>query len=477
MTRVALIGGYYQTPQLIASAQRCLNLYPEPNPQDSPVPFTDYQTPGSRTIGTVTGGGIRCTYTATNGQLFVAAGRSVYYVNSAGNGTLLGTMVSNTGGLVSMADNGTTILIVDGSDRGYTIDLTTHAFAELVEDGFYGATRVDFLSTFFLLNKPDTGEFYVLDSNSVTADPLWFATKITYPDKLATLIVLNQEVYMLGAQTSSEVWILNGDPNFPFQRMPSVLINHGIVAPYSVAKIGPQIFWLSRDLNGQGVVLRGANYEGVRVSTFAIEAEIATYDDITDAVGYCYQHRGHQFYVLNFPGADKTWVYDVQTNLWHERAWIDGDGVEHRVRGQCMAFAYGQNVAGDWETGTLRVLDETLDTDDGEPMLFLRSFPHMMHDGDRVMYRQFIADMSVGVGAGTLEGLPPLCSLRWSDTRGNTWSNALTGSMGRIGEYLTQIQFQRLGMARDRVFELSWSGQGGIHALNGAFVEATKAGT
>lgn len=477
MARVALVGGYYETPQLIAAAQRCLNLYAEPNPPDSPVPYTDYQTPGSRILLVLDGGPTRCLYVATNNQLFAVAGRKVYYVNQTWAATHIGTLAVNYGTIVSMADNGTTILMVDGSSNGYTIDLTSHAFAALVEPAFYGATRVDFLSTYFLLNKPGTGQFYALDSNSVTADPLWFASKVTYADRLATLIVLNQEFYLIGAQESTEVWVVNENPDFPFQRFPAVLINHGCVAPYSVAKIGTQIFWLSRDLNGQGVVLKGANYEGARVSTFAIEAAIQSYASIEDAVGYCYQQRGHQFYVLNFPAADKTWVFDVQTGIWHERCWIDDNGEEHRVRGQCMAFAYGLNIAGDWQNGTIRALDDTIDTDDDEPMKFLRGFPHMLEDGDRVFYRQFIADMSVGVGEGTLPGLPPLVSLRWSDTRGMTWSNALTGSMGRVGEFLTQIQFQRLGMARDRVFELSWSGTGGTHALNGAFVETKTAGT
>lgn len=475
MTRVALTGGYYVTPALIANGQRCLNLFPEPNPPDSPVPFTDYGCPGSRTVGTLDGGGIRCTYTATNGQLFVVAGRNVYYVNSAFDGTLLGMLDTNPGTLVSMADNGTTIVVVDGSSNGYTIDLVTHAFAAIVDDAFYGAVRVDFLSTFFLFNKPGTGIFYASDSQSTTFDPLWFATKITYADPLATLIVLGQEFYLLGAQASSEVWVLNDNPDFPFQRMPAVMINHGIVAPYSLAKIGTQIFWLSRDLNGRGVVLRGQNYEGQRISTFALEAAIQSYgDDMTQAIGYCFQMRGHQFYRLVFPQA--TWEFDVQTGLWHECCWLDEDGAEQRVRGQCMAFAYGKNIAGDWETGTLRELTLDLDTDDDVPMLFLRGFPHMINDGDRVVYRQFIADLSVGAGTGTLDD-PPLCSLRWSDTRGVSWGNAITASTGRVGEYLTQVQFQRLGLARDRVFELSWSGDGGLHALNGAFVETIKAAT
>jgi len=61
--------------------------------------------------------------------------------------------------------------------------------------------------------------------------------------------------------------------------------------------------------------------------------------------------------------------------------------------------------------------------------------------------------------------------LRWSDTRGVSFGNAVQRSMGREGQYLTSIQWTRLGMARDRVFEISWSSPVKT-ALLGAWVEA-----
>jgi hypothetical protein len=75
--------------------------------------------------------------------------------------------------------------------------------------------------------------------------------------------------------------------------------------------------------------------------------------------------------------------------------------------------------------------------------------------------------MEVGT---TTHGDNPQVSLRWSDTRGQTWNNPVTGSMGQFGQYLTSVQFQRLGMARDRCFELFWSADVQT-ALQGAFVQ------
>jgi hypothetical protein len=43
-----------------------------------------------------------------------------------------------------------------------------------------------------------------------------------------------------------------------------------------------------------------------------------------------------------------------------------------------------------------------------------------------------------------------------------------------VGEYLTSVQFQRIGYARDRVFEVSWSSSVRT-ALNGAFIDLKHA--
>jgi hypothetical protein len=48
-------------------------------------------------------------------------------------------------------------------------------------------------------------------------------------------------------------------------------------------------------------------------------------------------------------------------------------------------------------------------------------------------------------------------NLRWSDDKGASWSGSTARTFGAEGTYLTSLQWRRLGMARDRVFEISWS--------------------
>ena len=61
-------------------------------------------------------------------------------------------------------------------------------------------------------------------------------------------------------------------------------------------------------------------------------------------------------------------------------------------------------------------------------------------------------------------------SLPYSDTRGAAWSNRIKQSLGNQGEFDVDISFRRLGMSRDRVWEVSWSCNLAT-ALLGAFVK------
>lgn len=472
--RVPLTGGAYAAKSLIADAQRQVNLYGEQNPQDAAAPFTYYPTPGLTLISTPpVAGECRAIYTASNGKRYDVVGYSVYCVDSSGTYAFLGSLSSDSGP-VSVVDNGTYAFLVDGSG-GYTIDISTNLFAPCGDPSFYGADKVDYVDGYFIFNKPDSPQFYISLYNDIAFDSLDIASKSTYSDNLVTLAVMHREIWLFGEQTT-EVWYNTGSSDFTFGRMPGVYIEHGCAAKHSVAKIDLALFWLSKDLQGQGCVFAGKNYAAERISTHALEAEFLTYSRIDDAIGFSYLQGGHAFYVLTFPTANKTWCFDTATGQWHQRGYLEADGSISRHRMNCYSFNGGRNLVGDWQTGNVYALDPNAYTDNGNPILCVRSFPHISgSDGNRVLFRQFVADMEVG------NGLPgdaddPEIRLRWSNDRGRSWGNAVTNTLGKAGEYLTSIQWQRLGYARDRVFELSWSAPVKT-ALNGAWVDVSRART
>jgi hypothetical protein len=59
--------------------------------------------------------------------------------------------------------------------------------------------------------------------------------------------------------------------------------------------------------------------------------------------------------------------------------------------------------------------------------------------------------------------------LRWSDDYGQSWGMPVAQTLGATGQYKATPQWNRLGQARYRVFELSWACDR-VTALNGGFL-------
>ena len=515
MARLPLIGGAYSARWVGANAQRAINLYPENNPKGiSPVPMTHYQRPGLVPLGTQNVAGDfnndfnndfnvvvnnvpvgigRGIYTASNGAGYCVIGQGVYSISSSWGLTLLGTLLITSTSMVSMIDNGTTLVLVDGTAYGYTIVLVTNVFAVYTDSTgtFTGSTRVDIIDGFIIGNLVGTNIFFSTLNNSITIDPTYVAAKNNYPGNIVTLGVSRRQILLLG-NFKSEIWYDAGNPLFPFAELPGASIEHGCTAAYSWATEDINAYWLGQDLQGAGIVFKQTGYNTVRISNHALENAILTMIKtvgIGDAIGYTYQQGGHVFYVLNFPAGNQTWVYDASIgdpNLaWHQRCWTDGNGNLNRDRVQAAANLYGLNVGQDWQYGTLYMLDRDTYTDTVQGVTgnisCIRTFPHILAgarpdgqlqeaEGKRIKFNNFVADIEVGDVPLDGTSSPGQVFLRVSLDRGKSFGEAVPMSLGTPGQYLTEPKWQVLGIGRDVVFELSYSAVGSV-ALNGAWVD------
>jgi hypothetical protein len=314
---------------------------------------------------------------------------------------------------------------------------------------------------------------------------------------LVSLIIDHREAWLFGTN-SVEVWYDSGAVDFPLTRIQGAFNEIGCAAAFSVARLDNGLFWLGSDARGRGIVYRANGYTGQRISTHAVEWQIQQYGNLADAVGYTYQQDGHAFYVLNFPTANTTWVYDVSTSAWHERAgWDTSNGVFTRHRGNCQMSFANEIVVGDYENGNIYALDLDVYADNGTAQKWLRSWralPTGKNDLKRTAHHTLQLDCETGVGLNvydppeivetvlgfllaedgavitTEDGVPltvtssavlttsPKVMLRWSDDGGHTWSNEHWASIGRVGEYGHRAFWRRLGMTlklRDRVYEIS----------------------
>jgi hypothetical protein len=354
-----------------------------------------------------------------------------------------------------MADNGTTLMAVDG-DHYYLVTLATNAFAAGSDPDFQGADVVVFVDGYFIFNVPGTGQFMISGINDTTIDALDIATSEGNPDNIVSIVADHRDVWMLN-EDSTEVFQNTGNADFPFERITGAFIEYGCAAPFTAVKMASTVFWVGKDKDGAGMVVMAKGYQPQRISTHAVEAAILSYGDISDATAWTYQQDGHNFYLINFPNADSTWCYDVSTGQWHERS-FNNEGVQERHRAENHSYVNGTHVIGDYQTGKIYELSPDIYSDNGTAIKRVRRAPHLSKSGVRLYYDMFQLDVEVGVGIdGSGQGTDPQVMMRYSNDGAKTWSNERWVSMGAIGKTLTRVRWPRCGSARDRVFEITIS--------------------
>jgi len=456
--KTPILGQAYVARSVNAADNRMVNLYPEQTPENGKdVGFLN-RAPGLRLLATVGSGPVRGLW-QYGGYGYVVSSNTLYRIDAAWNATVLGTVSGS--GPVSMTDNGTQ-LFVACNPLSYIYNATTGVFAQITDLDFPGAVTVGYIDGYFVFNQPNSQLLWVtqlLDGNSI--DPQDFASAEGSPDGLAALIVDHREVWLFGTN-SVEVWYDAGNSGFPLERIQGAFNEIGCAAPYSIAKLDNGLFWLGSDARGNGIVYRANGYTGQRVSTHAIEFAIQSYANISDAFAYTYQQEGHAFYVLTFPTGNATWVYDVATGAWHERAAFY-NGRFSRHASNCQMNFNNEIVVGDCASGNLYAFDLDVYADNGAPQKWLRSWRALQsgqNNLNRTAQHSLQLDCETGVGLNTGQGSSPQAMLRWSDDGGHTWSNEHWASMGAIGASGTRTFWRRLGMTdklRDRVYEVSGS--------------------
>lgn len=492
------VGGANASASSYQDCQTCINYYPEISPsKNSKVPVALLGAPGLIQVAAAPGGGapgFSLSMTAwpqpsavTNlpvRGLWVLPGETtaltvianVCYLVSIltyGSSTTLGALsltklgtLNTSSGPVCIRDNGIQgglAIIVDGPN-GYLYGLATQSFTTITDSNFLGATRVAYIDGWWIFNQPTTASFYTPQSPySETFNASYFALKDAFSDLLVGLMESKEELWLIGEETS-EIWYNAGGQFFPFQRLVGTLLQVGSKAPYSIARLsrGGQdgLIWLGRSDRGENIVVasQGLSYEVV--STPAVSDALAKLVTTSDAIGYTYQEDTHEFYVLSFPTADVTWVYDASMPpdlAWTQRLSYDPYAqLLHRHRSNCYMNFGGMRIVGDYQNGALYQMTRAAQNDAGWPLLARRRAPHIWkkETRGRVFMSSLQIDFAPGQGASSGLGANPTASLRISRDAGTTFGQANKAPMGAIGNYRTRTMWRRLGWGRDNVAEL-----------------------
>jgi len=393
----------------------------------NPISFNGTISGTTLTVNSVTSGIVYIGMTVSG--VGVTAGTTI----SSGSGSTWVVNHSQTVGPVAMTGNQALIVVTDGA--------------------FNGASIVDVTDNYIVYNNPNSNQWGCTDVGAITSNALNFAATLSAPGNVVGLIADHRQVYLLSEYTT-EVWADVGAYPFPFQIIPGSTMQHGCAAAGSIARFGEGFAFLSQDRLGRATVVLMNGYQPTRISTHAIEEAINSYPITSDAVAYAYVYAGHAFYVLTFPSADITWVYDLSSEMWHRRAWRDSNNILHRHRSNCGMFFGNQQIVGDYQNGKLYSLVNTAYTDNGDPILRRRRCQHLTNDLKRVFYSNLQIQFQPGVGNQTSPGTDPKCIISWSDDGGFTFGNDHVVSIGKVGKYKNRAMIRRLGYGRDRVFNV-----------------------
>ena len=495
------VGGQDVAPNPLQNNQICINWYPEVDQQNPKQVLSLLGCPGLNPLVSAPGGGapgfsstmtawpapssvtnlpVRGFWELPGGQTALVVIANVCYlitVSSAATATsfptlaltAVGTLLTSTG-TVSIADDngvdygssGTIVglaVIVDGP-YGYSYNYLTNTFAQITDPGFLGADRVIMLDGWFVFNRPGTQAFYTpIQQYSITFGS-YYSLKDAAPDNLVTVATSKEQLWLIGEKTT-EIWYDQGGQNFPFGRLVGTLIQAGCKAKYSIARFdaGGQdgLIWFGRSDRGENVILRTRGFADETVSNAGFGDEVATYPITSDAIGYTYQEDTHEFYVLTFPTADVTWVYDAQSGILHKRASYDPYAAQyHRHRSNCFMNFQGMRIVGDYQCGTLYQLTRNAYTDAGWPILAQRRSPHLWDKGQRgrVFMLSLQLDFLPGVGNASGLGSNPQAKISISRDGGLTFGQQWPAPMGQIGQTRTRTMWRRLGFGRDNVIDL-----------------------
>ena len=118
-------------------------------------------------------------------------------------------------------------------------------------------------------------------------------------------------------------------------------------------------------------------------------------------------------------------------------------------------------VIGSSQDASLHVLDESSQTESGNPYLFLAQSAPLHAFPKGLIVDQLDADIIPGVGltGANAEAANPKLMLDWSDDGGRTWTGGRVASLGRVGERYAVASFHQLGAVprAGRTFRLSSS--------------------
>lgn len=466
------IGGSYRSQSLSTDCELTANYYPEiVGSPDGKNRIVLYRTPGMRVFGTAPDFDFRAARGAiqVDGRYYRANGNELLEIHADGSNVFLGNIAlgdrqaqfaSNSAGQVAVASGGELYII---ETAGNTL---THV---PISDSFFGADAVTYGDSYFIVLSKGISQFQISDfNNGLVWDAADVSGRIPMSDSAINLI-WDRGLLWIYTGRQMQIWTDTSDINFPFSPMGSAIIETGLGAKDSLCQFDNALIWVGQDIRGARMCMKASGNSPVRVSNHAVEYAWSQYSTIQDAVAYVRQDRGHTFYRVTFPTADKTWELDAESGLWTQPTFTDTLGNQRCRPERDHVYCFATHLVGIGDTNGIMepgvVMELTADyySDDGYlinpdgsngplnhfPVVRDRIAPLPNNENKRMFLSRFELEFQRGIGLNGDVDNDPKFMLRNSWDGGYTWGNELEMRAGGIGEYSARAFKNRLGSGRD----------------------------
>lgn len=300
------------------------------------------------------------------------------------------------------------------------------------------------------------GYLTLLDSNGIlvnsdVSDPFtWpsldYISADLLPDKALWIERQTNHIAVFGANSIEFFYVNSTGEGSPFKRTSQAAALLGSICVNSIQQKDGIIFFVANsDTGGFHVAsIEGLKVKGMTNETFnrIIQAEG---DSIKNCYAYTTRVNGHYFYILNLVAQNRSIVYDITQQFWHEWSWNNGK----------MPFVYSSRKNQEYflvglSTGGVYKMDNSAVTDIGTSILLLVQTPPL--DGGK-MIRKFNRRATLVCDFSDNSNV----SLSYSDDDYTSWSSDKVRAVKK-----DRTTWTALGSFRRRAFRIQ-------HSSNTAF--------
>ena len=436
-------GGSYATKSKLFSSQRWVNMYYSPA---QGAALSDGMAVGVEGVSQVaTAGDFRYPSRGClvmDGIPYRVQGGTLQRQNADDTLTNLGVIAGEE--RVSLATNGTQLMVVNELGNGYIYDKDTSLLTAISSTAFTGDNgkplSVCYASGYFVCPTDEKKFIGSAIDDGLSWNALDFSRADGDPDKIVSDLSFRGQLYMLG-ETTTEGFQNVGGADFPWAKN-GILINKGLSFRHAVVVTSDAFFWLGAGVGETPAIWFSTGQDAKKVSTdaedFFIRGEL-TKEGIENTFAFSYSLDGSYFVGFTFPS--KTIVFNITSQRWFERESLI-DGLAYRWRANCLCQAYGSIYIGDFKDGRIGKLDDSLFTEyDG--LLVSKWIGQPFYNSGKPI---FIISVKVTCEAGVGNALStdPKIRLAFS-TDGRTEGYERERSLGKVGEYHRITKWNRCG--------------------------------